>query len=559
MYAYPMPVAPPSLVYADVMGISHAYIFKYDHTDIVPSLPQRNQQQQARSPEFPSPAAVAAGPSSSGPVSIRIPIIPPFPAPEQWVRPAFLPPTPPPSPPPPEVPPSSKDAAVPLDDAGSQGDGGQAGQAEVAGTATVSSGAPKPVSGAGGAAGDLMDVEEGEDEQRPPSRRAGETGTSSDAVEKDDAQAKDKEAFERQKDQGVEEEKGRDKEESEKDPEAAAARRKEELARKEAQAEAARKKEAAEKAEAERKAVASAEAAAERRVRRLRVSLVLNRLKEEAEDRRRSGRYVPPQRGAAALQHHCAGSSAGEQGSAGQGKGEIITIPCLRDRGDKKEKIKCGDAGGGSGGSSPAESSRGAESPDWPPLGRRRLKRRLDCATRHAESAGQPGGRRGPRLATVLQTEMRSEEVKAASGGSWLEAKLARMRKIEVGEWAAWQQRLEEEGAANPDEAAGPPLPFGFVPRLAHRALGAYALIRAFSRPFRLTPASSVAFLRALSLRLRTPLLDAIHCELLRRVFCLLKGRAGGWAKSTNAQRELDWKYLDQVCLFSTWYVCDCD
>lgn len=493
---------------------------------------------------------------------IRIPSIPPFPAPERWVRPAFLAPTPPPSPPPPEVPPSPKDAAAPLDDAGLQGDGRQ-GQDGAAGAATVSSGTRKPpASGAGGGAGDLMDVEGEGEEQRPPSQATGETGASG-AAGKDGAQEKDKEASGWEKDQGVEEEKGGEKDqgveeekgsekekESEEDPEAAAARRMEELARKEAQADAARKKEAAEKAEAERKAVASAEAAAEKRVRRLRVSLVLNRLKEEAEDRRKSGRYVPPRGGAAALQLRGGGSSAGGQGSADQGNGEIVTIPCLRDRGDKKEAKRCGDAGGG--GSGPAESSGEAESPDWPPLGRRRLKRRLDCATRHAESSRQPGGRRGPRLATVLQAEVRSEEVKAASGGGWLEAKMARMRKIEVGEWAAWQQRIAEEGTANPDEAAGPPLPFGFVPRLAHRALGAYALIRAFSRPFRLTPASSVAFLRALSLRLRTPLLDAIHCELLRRVFCLLKGRAGGWAKSTNAQRELDWKYLDQVsgCIF---------
>lgn len=437
---------------------------------------------------------------------------------------------------------------MPLDDEGLQGDDGQ-GQG-VVDAAPKTSSTPKPALGAGaGDAGDHMDVEEGE-EQRSRSPAAGETDEA-DAADKGGSRDKDKAAAERQQDQGVEEAKGGEKEkekekESEEDQEAAAAaRRAEELAQKEAQAEAARKQEATKKAEAERKAVAAAETAAEKRVRRLRVSLVLNRLKEDAADRRKSGRLVPPQGRAAALQFHGAGSAAGGGGSAGKRKGGVITVPCLRDRDGKKEKkAREGADGGGSG---PVESSGDAESLDWLPLGQRRLKRRLDCAAKHAVLARQPGGRRGLRLATMLQTDVRSEEVKAASGGGWLEARLARMRKSEDGEWAAWQERIGEEGTANPDEVAGPPLPFGFIPRLAHRALGAYALIRAFSKPFRLTPASSVAFLRALSLRLRTPLLDAIHCELLRRVFCLLKGRAGGWAKSTNAQRELDWKYLDQV------------
>lgn len=394
-----------------------------------------------------------------------------------------------------------------------------------------------------------MDVEE--EERRPLTPAARETDAA-DAVEKYNGASERQqdqgveEAKRGEEDRGVEEEKGGEKDnESEEDLEAAAAGRRKDLARKEARVDTVQKQEAAKKVEAERKAVAIAEAAAEKRVRRLRVSLVLNRLKEDAEDRRKSGRYVPPQGGAAVLQFHGAGSAAGGGGSAAQGKGDTITVPCLRDRGDKKKTKGRADAGGG--GIGPSESSMDADSPDWPPLGQRRLKRRLDCATRHAALARHPGGRRGLRLSTVLQTDVRSQEVKATSGGGWLEAKLGRMRKVEQGEWAAWQQRIEEEETANPDEAAGPPLPFGFVPRLAHRALGAYALVRAFSRPFRLTPASGVAFLRALSLRLRTPLLDAIHCELLRRVFCLLKGRAGGWAKSTNAQKELDWKYLDQV------------
>ncbi|CAM9141658.1 unnamed protein product, partial [Sphacelaria rigidula] len=131
--------------------------------------------------------------------------------------------------------------------------------------------------------------------------------------------------------------------------------------------------------------------------------------------------------------------------------------------------------------------------------------------------------------------------------GGWLEARLARMRRNDEADWKAWKHRLEGETAEKPREVAGPSLPFGFVPRLAHRALGAYALIRTFSRPFRLAPCTSVAFLRAMTLQLRNPLLDAVHCELLKRVSCSLKGRVGGWCKGREAQRELDWRCLDQV------------
>ncbi|CAM9859737.1 unnamed protein product [Scytosiphon promiscuus] len=250
--------------------------------------------------------------------------------------------------------------------------------------------------------------------------------------------------------------------------------------------------------------------------------MILNRLKEEAEDRKRSGRYVPPQGQAAAAaraQFDDAGWGAGEDGN----QEAVITVPRLRDHRSE------GDG-------------------HWPPLGQRRLKRRLECAKKHAASAQNPGGA-GMRLTTLLRLEAQADAPAApgAACSGWLDAKFARMRKAEEEEWAEWQRRVAEEEDANPAEAAGPPLPFGFIPRLAHRALGAYALVRTFSRPFRLTPASSVAFLRGLSLRLRTPLLDAIHCELLRRVSCLLRGRTGSWAKGSSAQRELDWQYLDHV------------
>ena len=135
---------------------------------------------------------------------------------------------------------------------------------------------------------------------------------------------------------------------------------------------------------------------------------------------------------------------------------------------------------------------------EWPPLGQRRLKERLDCAKRHAAIA--QGRDPGPRLDTLL----RQDASQAKTGGDWLETKLARMRKVEDGEWKAWQSRVVEEQEAHPGEAAGPPLPFGFVPRLAHRTLGAYAMVRTFSRPCRLTPATSIAFLRAMACLLYT-------------------------------------------------------
>ncbi|CAN0285875.1 unnamed protein product, partial [Discosporangium mesarthrocarpum] len=73
------------------------------------------------------------------------------------------------------------------------------------------------------------------------------------------------------------------------------------------------------------------------------------------------------------------------------------------------------------------------------------------------------------------------------------------------------------------------------------------------SLPLRLSPCSAVAFLRALSVRLRTPLLDDIHCELLKRLTPNLRGRGPkvSWSRSKEAYKELDWKYLDQV----TWPV----
>ena len=487
------------------------------------------------------------------------------------MRPAFLPPTPPPSPPP-QSPPAA--AAAPLDNAGSESGGGGQGQKAAAhvGEPSSTAGADGRPSGGDGGGADDMDVDGGEKKQ-PGESGATTAGAGGDA-EKDGAlekasdtdQAKEQQNKDQQQDRGVEEEKGGEKESAE-DPEAtrAAARMETEgaAAQKEGgQKEAAEEDGASKKAEAEAKAKAAAamlaDAAAEKRARRARVSLILKRLKEDAEDRRRSGRYVAPRgESASRSDRHFFGGAAG---SADQDEGRIVTVHGLQDNGHRKKaapaqtgSANAGGAGAGAGSDPPetAITANEGEAPDWPPLGQRRLKRQLECAEKHAAQAQQPGGGCRVRLATMLKADAKAGAGAASVGsttGGWLEAKLARMGKVEGVEWTEWQRRVEEEASSNPEgQAAGPPLPYGFVPRLAHRALGAYALIRTFSRPFRLTPASSVAFLRALSLRLRTPLLDAVHCELLRRVVCLLKGRSGGWAKSSGAQRELDWKYLDQV------------
>lgn len=416
-----------------------------------------------------------------------------------------------------------------------------------------------------------MDVEGGEKKQPGEPDETASEATGGSEKEKDGAQEKgkgkakepqDKDKDEdQQQDSGVEEAKGGDKE-SVADPDGATTASKEteeEPAQKEgrggeaeAEAEAAEEENEALKkaeAEAEAKAAACAEAPAEKRARRARVSLILKRLKEDAEDRRRSGRCVPPRGGEASAASHFL-----DTGSAGQDQERVIAVRGLHRKKKPGQGGSAAAASGGCAGSDPPETSRGeaAAAADWPPLGQRRLRRQLECAQKHAAELQQPGGGRRVRLATMLKADAaQAAKAGVATGNSssagWLEAKLARMRKAEDGEWAEWQRQVGEEAASNLGQAAGPPLPYGFVPRLAHRALGAYALIRTLSRPFRLTPASAVAFLRALSLRLRTPLLDAVHCELLRRVFCLLKGRSGGWAKSSGAQRELDWKYLDQV------------
>lgn len=311
-----------------------------------------------------------------------------------------------------------------------------------------------------------------------------------------------------------------------------------------AEAESKDEAEASAKAEAEGKAKAdvkarAAETIAEKRVRRLRVSLILRRLRQDVDQRRGTARYTPS---ANPFSAPWTVRSLSGRGVAGA----IIAVPGLRDSGS-----------GSVGGSFSAETSGGGRSGDgdgngdanttvgsggrtgWPPLGTRRVKPVLDRSRRLAALGRGPG--------PVLRLSSFAAEKDKLEGKGWLEAKLARMRKVEDGEWKAWHQRVSEEASSSPGEAAGPILPYGFVPRLAHRALGAYSLVRTMSRPLRLTPASSIAFLRAMSLKLRTPLLDAMHCGLLRRVFFLLKGRAGTWSKGTSAQRELDWKYLDQV------------
>ncbi|CAM9928096.1 unnamed protein product [Ectocarpus sp. 4 AP-2014] len=514
-----------------------------------------HHQVQPHSAGFPPPAAVAARIGVSVPTAevTRIPSMPAFPAPERWTRPVFLPPTPPPSPPPePEMP--APPVAAPPELVG--GDV-QAQEAAPAASGDSSSG---PGADAGSGA-DAMDVDEearrdgtvgsgdsGKQSSSSDTAEAGRSGGDGGASEKEGEAAEERSQSEDDgRDHGVEEEKGGEREESDEATRGKAQEEKE-LAEKEAvskaEADAPRKARAA--------AAAAAEVAAEKRARRLRVSLVLKRLREDAEERKRSGRLAQPRGGGAGAGAGAAAAlddpSWAAEEDPFQEQEPIIAVPRLRGLEGKKAKARRDAGGSGEGaGGGPAEKDAGASG--CPPLGQRRLQRRLGCARRHAALAQHPGGA-GLRLSTLLKADTPAEDPSrggCAGGSSWLGARLARMRRVEGEEWAAWQRRIGGEEASNPGEAAGPPLPFGFVPRLAHRALGAYALIRTFSRPFRLTPASSVSFLRALSLRLRTPLLDAIHCELLRRVLCLLRGRSGNWAKSSAAQQELDWKYLDQV------------
>lgn len=332
-------------------------------------------------------------------------------------------------------------------------------------------------------------------------------------------------------------------------PEAEAKTNADAEAKAKAEAEAKAKAEAEAKAKAEVKARA-AETIAEKRARRLRVSLILRRLNKDVDRRRGTARYMPSANPFSAPWAVRASSGRGVAGA-------IIAVPGLRDSGSGSVGVRFsaetsdgGRAGDGNGDDNTTVGSGGGTG--WPPLGARRVKPVLDRARRLAALGRGPG--------PVLRLSSFAAEKDKPEGkgtGDWLEAKLARMRKVEDGEWKAWHQRVSEEASSSPGEAAGPVLPYGFAPRLAHRALGAYSLVRTMSRPLRLTPASSVAFLRAMSLKLRTPLLDAMHCELLRRVFCLLKGRAGTWSKGTSAQRELDWKYLDQVkSLVLDWYSC---
>lgn len=550
---------------------------------------------------------------------MRVPTIAPFLEPEQWVRPAFLPPSP--SPPEEEAPPpgSSADGAGSLDSgrkAEASADDADSPSSEKASDGASVGTSAAGAAGAGAGTADGMDVDkeggkagegdggpkgkksvagagagQGSDREAPGvaadgKGRSSSTTTAAEATKKVAGDVEVEEEGEG-KEEAVEKHKGKEKKKGKEkggDPEAgtvsaemeeeelvankqadeaaeleaaAAAEKAEEKAKAKVavEAEVAERAEAAKKAEAERRAKTEAE----KRSRKLRVSVILQRLRLDATERKSMGRYKQSQaRGMA---------ESAEGGSAGRGAGQdVIAVPGLLDGGDGVVEETKGTGRGGKAGDAGEDAVESAKVWEWPPLGQRRLKGRLDCAKRHAAIAQSRDP--GPRLDTLL----RQDASQGKTGGDWLEAKLARMRKVEDGEWKAWQSRVVQEQESNPGETAGPPLPFGFVPRLAHRTLGAYAMVRTFSRPCRLTPATSIAFLRAMTLRLRTPLLDAVHCELLRRVCCLLRGRAGGWAKGSSAQRELDWKYLDQVradggglCLmrvanagvsFSSWWSC---
>lgn len=363
--------------------------------------------------------------------------------------------------------------------------------------------------------------------------------------------------------------------------ETAAAEQAEAVAKAEAEVAAKATLEAARKAAEESREAEHATLAVETAARRLRVNLILRRLRENAEERQRRRRPFPP-----ADPRYYSGANAIEAAAA-EDEEVVVAVPRLKDRAGRDsgrhhqqtQAVRQGEdrfhAGGqtGKGRSESIGASGAAEIPSsgvaeaaadgcegycWPPLGKRRLKRRLDRVRRLASLSQGRGPHQRLRILQEAELIVRCAGAKIGSGkasvgggtGGWLEAKLGRMRKCEEAEWNAWKSRVEGEERSTPGEVAGPPLPYGFVPRLAHRALGAYALIRTFSRPFRLTPCSSVAFLRAMTVKLRNPLLDAVHCELLRRISCLLKGRIGGWSKGRDAQRELDWRYLDQVRLF---------
>lgn len=353
-----------------------------------------------------------------------------------------------------------------------------------------------------------------------------------------------------------------------------------------AEAEAAANREAAKKAEAAKKEADLAERVVETSARRVRVNLLLRRLREDAEEKqRRELSYAPND------PRYYLGPNAGADDD-GDGANGVPVVPRLTDRtgrdSDRSDRTSTSAKGGekltgiaaekdgdkSTAGTSPAGAAVAAAKPGaddgytycWPPLGQRRLNRRLERVRKFSEMSQGPGPHR--RLRFHPDSEDLPQQDGGSSGsskpvggsgsgsgnggsiggkGGWLEARLARMRRNDEADWKAWKRRLEEEAAEKPREVAGPSLPFGFVPRLAHRALGAYALIRTFSRPFRLAPCTSVAFLRAMTLQLRNPLLDAVHCELLKRVSCSLKGRLGGWSKGKEAMRELDWRCLDQV------------
>jgi len=95
-----------------------------------------------------------------------------------------------------------------------------------------------------------------------------------------------------------------------------------------------------------------------------------------------------------------------------------------------------------------------------------------------------------------------------------------------------------------PKDTAGYALPDGFPPELAYRALGCYSILRTLSVGLRLSPFTTLSFLRGLAIELRTPLIDEIHTTLLRFLRQDIKGK-GRIVAGKRSYPSLDWGFLD--------------
>jgi hypothetical protein len=191
------------------------------------------------------------------------------------------------------------------------------------------------------------------------------------------------------------------------------------------------------------------------------------------------------------------------------------------------------------------EQQQHEQQPPLPPALQQQLRFTADNAANWWPRSGVPlveaqrrqqAARKRCSLGGMNRQPPSTAELERSPLGTWLRETKAK----EAAEYAAWTAKTtptvnaaaaaaggsSSSGAGEAPKAdvatdvssnvAGQALPWGFPPRLARRALGVQAVCRTLSLALHVMPFAPLAFLRALVLQARSPLLDELHTELLR-------------------------------------------